>query len=108
MARDVNNAIVIAFGYETSAQTGSGNFKPGEAADIIAHHLATADFGGGYQVAVSQEKNVAHVSVSDPTSHISAEITIHSNSWTDVVVSYKGNDTHYGGSYPVAKSADLQ
>ena len=97
--RDVNNAIVIAYNYETSPQTGSGKFKPGEAADIIAHHLATADFGGGYETSVSMEKDGAHVSVSDPISKYSAEITIHSNTYADVDIKFRGGETAWGGTY---------
>ncbi|MDP9035241.1 MAG: hypothetical protein M3O50_10565, partial [Myxococcota bacterium] len=100
MARDINNAIVIAYTYETSPQTGTGSFKPGEVADIVAHHLATADFGGGYQTTVtSAGKGSERVSVTDPRAHLNAEITVNSSSTTIVTITRYGTDTGYGGVY---------
>ncbi|MEA2688169.1 MAG: hypothetical protein QOD51_776, partial [Candidatus Eremiobacteraeota bacterium] len=96
---DVNNAIVTAYDYETAATTGSGKFKPGEMADIIANRLAGHPLNGGYDVEVTPGKDSARVSVGDPVSGYRAEITIHGRT-TDVAIIYQGRVvTDYGMSY---------
>ncbi len=99
IATDVNNAIVIAYDYEKSPITGTGQFKPGEMADIIANHLSRPGIGAGYDVEVTKEKGSAQVLVSDPVSHLTAKVAIRGKT-TEVAISLHGHEqTEYATSY---------
>jgi hypothetical protein len=100
MEADINNAIVVAYGYETAATTGSGKFKPGEMADIVANHLSGTGIGRGYDVSVTKGNGSAQVSVRDPQSPLlTAQVTIKGGT-TEVAMSFRGSVLPgYGISY---------